>query len=225
MNLYLKKEEQVQYTVKQLACFFPCGSDSQTTHEIDLYIPLAYERLEYCFSRVKNRYYHKDGQPFFSPLITDQYATFLYLLANTIYSESRNRELADRLYALNKALHGLDVYYEVSLPSIFLLVHTVGTVLGRAQYRDYLVVYQGVTVGGNLNMEYPTMGTGVGLFANSSIIGNSIVGDGSSVSAGSLLVDCAVPAGHVCFGMYPENRFKPSRRKIAEHYFHLEESL
>ena len=223
MNLYLSKEEQVHYTGRQLSCFFPCGSDSKTEGEIEQYISLAYERLEYCFSRVKNRYYHQDGKPFFSPLITDQYATFLYLLANTVFSESQNRELDDRLYALNKALHGLDIYYEVELPKIFLLVHTVGTVLGRAQYEDYLVVYQGVTVGGNLNMEYPTIGKSVGLFANSKVVGNSVIGDGTAISAGALLVDCSVPEGQVCFGMYPENHFKPSKRRIAEHYFHLEE--
>ena len=103
-------------------------------------------------------------------------------------------------------------------------MHAVGTVLGRAQYSDYLVVYQGVTVGGNLNMEYPTIGTGVGLFSNSSIIGSSVIGDRSAVSAGSLVVDCAVPDEHVCFGMCPENHFKPSKRRIVDHYFQVEET-
>ena len=40
--------------------------------------------------------------------------------------------MKDKLFLLNKALHGCDIYYEVALPSVFLLVHPLGTVLGRA---------------------------------------------------------------------------------------------
>ncbi len=221
MILYLNKEEQIQYTARQLANLFPCGSEAQTTHDIGQCIDLVYERLEHCFSRIAVKYYKKDGEVFFSPLITDQYATFLYFLGNTVFVESQNRELADRLYALNKALHGLDVYYEVELPKIFLLVHTVGTVLGRADYSDYLVVYQGVTVGGNLDLEYPTLGKGVGLFANSNIIGGTEIGADASVAAGTLLMNYKVPAKHVCFGMHPANECKPLKKKVTDHYFAL----
>jgi len=219
MQLYLNKTEQIHYTAKQLSCFFPCRNEKETREEIATYIDSAYERLEYCFSRISIKYYHKNENVFFSPLITDQYATFLYFLANSIAVKSDNKELADRLYALNKALHGLDVYYEVKLPQIFLLVHTVGTVLGRAHYEDYLVVYQGVTVGGNLKLEYPTIGKEVGLFANSKIIGNVIIEDRAMISAGALLMDSKVPAQHVCFGTHPNTQCKPLKKSITKHYF------
>ena len=219
MQLYLSKADQISYTAKQLDHFSPCVGDGRTVAEISRCVDLAYDRLEHCFSKVSVKYYKKDGEVFFSPLITDQYATFLYLLSNSIATESQNFELADRIYGLNKALHGLDVFHQVQLPRIFLLVHTVGTVLGRACYSDYLVVYQGVTVGGNIDLEYPTIGKGVGLFANSMVIGNSVVGEGSMLAAGALLMDSNIPDGHVCFGMHPENKHKPLKKSVAERYF------
>ncbi|MBN2703869.1 MAG: hypothetical protein JXR23_06620 [Pontiellaceae bacterium] len=219
MDLYLDRDAQIAYTSSQLNLFFPCGNTEATGREIGRCIDLAYDRLEHCFSRISVKYHTKDGKPFFSPLITDQYATFLYFLANGASTIIENVELADRLYALNKALHGLDVYYQVRLPEVFLLVHCVGTVLGRASYGDYLVVYQGVTVGGNLDLEYPTIGKGVGLFANSSVVGNSVIGDGSMVAAGSLVMGCQVPAGSVCYGTHPENRCKPLKKSVFDHYF------
>jgi serine O-acetyltransferase len=41
-----------------------------------------------------------------------------------------NTTLADRIYYLNKALNGLDLFYEVEMPDVFYLDHPVGTVIG-----------------------------------------------------------------------------------------------
>src|SRR5437588_860224 len=76
--------------------------------------------------------------------------------------------LAACVYGLNKALHGLDVFYEVELPTIFAFQHPVGTVLGRAHYSNYLLVYQRCTVGSTLSGESPTFEPGVVLFGGSS---------------------------------------------------------
>ena len=71
---------------------------------------------------------------------------FLYFLSQE-YKSDENEELASRFYLLNKYLFGIDIYYEVNLPKIFMFIHPVGTVLGRAEYNDYLVVYQRCGVG------------------------------------------------------------------------------
>lgn len=42
-------------------------------------------------------------------------------------------------------------------------MHSVGTVLGRANYGEGLVVYQGVNVGGDLRLNFPTIGKGIDL--------------------------------------------------------------
>lgn len=177
------------------------------------------DRLDFCFRRIRLKYYHEGNSASFSPFNTDQYATFLYFLANSAAKLKDNTALADRLYALNKALHGIDIFHGVQLPDVFLLVHCVGTVLGRASYGDYLVVYQSVTVGGNLDLEYPTIGKSVGLFAGSSVIGRCSLGDDSMMAAGSLIVDRDVPSQSACFGSSPNNTLKAANRSVMERYF------
>ena len=220
MQLYLKQEELVGYIAKQLSHNFPLGdSYEQLCAEIWRGLPLALERVDYCFSRSKAKYFQTDGVASFSPLVTDQYAMFLYFLANTIYLETANTVIADQLYALNKMLHGIDVFYQVELPKVFLFVHSVGTVLGRAKYGEGLVVYQGVTVGGDLKLDYPTIGKGVGLFSNCSVIGASVLGDGVAVSARTTIINDVIPPGKVCFGQHPNLQCKQSKTNIQERYF------
>lgn len=220
MQLYLKPEPLADYIAKQLFNSFPVGdSHEQVRAEIWRGLPQALERVEYCFSRSKAKYFQKDGEAFFSPLMTDQYAMFLYFLANTIYNETANVGLADRLYALNKMLHGIDVFYQVELPKVFLFVHSVGTVLGRAKYGEGLVVYQGVTVGGNMKLDYPSIGKGVALFSNCSVIGAAVLGDDVAVSARSVILNDVIPAGQVCFGQHPNVQCKKSKSNIQERFF------
>jgi serine O-acetyltransferase len=219
MKLFLDHDALVDYVSRQLCNCFPCGVESQTRQEIGRAMPKALDRTEYCFSRIKAKYFQQEGVAFFSPLNTDQYAMFLYLLANTVFCELQNQAVADRLYALNKMLHSIDAYYQVALPKVFLFVHSVGTVLGRASYGEGLVVYQGVTVGGNLKYEYPVIGRGAALFSNCSVLGRSDLGDGVMVAARSLLMDVAVPSGHVCFGMHPEVRWKQTQSNVLDRYF------
>ena len=221
MRLHLAPEELTQYAARQLDHLFPLGSLADTGRVLARHVPKALERLEYCFARINNKYYQREGEAYFSPLMTDQYATFLYLLANTVFKDGQNAEMAGRLYALNKALHGLDVFYEVEMPRVFLWVHCLGTVLGRARYGEYLVVYQGVTVGGNLAYEYPDIGSRVALFSNSSVLGKTAVRDGVLVAARASLLDVEVPPDHVCYGQHPEERWKPARRSVMSQYFNL----
>jgi len=60
-----------------------------------------------------------------------------------------NKNVCEKIYCLNKCLNAIDIYFEVELPNIFLLVHPLGTVLGKAKYNDFLLVYQQCTVGSN----------------------------------------------------------------------------
>ena len=66
---------------------------------------------------------------------------FFVFFSNSCYKNSLDKTICDKIYFLNKILNSIDIYYEVSLPNIFLLIHPVGTVLGRANYSDYLIVY------------------------------------------------------------------------------------
>ena len=119
--------------------------------------------------------------------------------------------VAAKAYALNKALHALDAFYEVELPAIFTFVHPVGTVLGRATYGDHLCVYQNVTVGADPANAHPVIGRSVILYGGSRVIGSALVGDNAVVSAGTTIIGGEVPAGHVAFGQHPNVSTKPTR--------------
>lgn len=111
---------------------------------ISEYMAEACKRTLNCFSKNTNKYFQKGKIDVHH---TGQYAILLCYLARVAF-EAGDRETADRVYALNKALHGFDIFYEVELPNVFFMEHPVGTVLGRAQYSDRLFLGQNVTVGG-----------------------------------------------------------------------------
>jgi serine O-acetyltransferase len=156
-------------------------------------------RMEHCFSRIANKYFFDGQNAVFDHLHGDQYAMWLYLLGNELYRRGGPVQACKKLFLLNKALHGCDIFYEVELPTVFLLVHPLGTVLGRARYDDYLMVYQRVGVGSNHDV-YPTLGPHLTLRPGSSALGNCRVGSHCSIAAESLLLDRDLPDHSVYIG-------------------------
>jgi serine O-acetyltransferase len=217
MQLSLSENELVDYVGAQCENFFPDGRDVRAT--LAEIMPEALARMDFLVSHVDLKYYRKDDKPYFSHLNTDQYAAFLYFCANTAYRRAPGSGVADKLYALNKALHALDVFYAVELPEIFLFSHPVGSVLGRAVYRNYFVCYQNCTVGGNTKLEYPVLGEGVALYANSAVIGNCKVGDNVQISAKSMILDRDVPDDTIVCGVHPAVEFKKPRHRVRDRYF------
>lgn len=216
MQLSLPQDTLTGYVKAQLDRFFPDGEPIDA--DFDQSVAACLERLEYCFSRSRAKHSCINGQARFNHLNTDQYATFLYFLSNTVHRRGGRPSLAAKLYALNKALHALDVFYEVALPEVF-FQHPVGTVLGRGHYSNYLVVFQRCTVGGNLDLVYPKLGEGVALYGGSAVIGDTTVGDNCWILAGTIVIDQPVPSGTVTFGRSPEIVSKPARRRVIDHFF------
>lgn len=128
-------------------------------------------------------------------------------MSREIWHNTENRTLSDKIYYLNKALNGCDLYYEVNLPDFFTLDHPVGSVMGRAEYGDGFSFSQCCTVGNNRGI-YPRIGKNVKMCAYSSIIGDCKVGDNVIIGANSGIKDCDVPENTVVFGQYPNNTFK-----------------
>lgn len=162
-------------------------------------MPRALERLEHCFQAIDNKYFFDGEQAVFSHLHGDQYCMWLYLLANELHRQRGPVDVCAKLFAVNKALHGCDIFYEVALPDIFLVVHPLGTVLGRARYSDYFVAYQRVGVGSNRDV-YPTFGTHVTLRPGAAVLGRSHIGDRCQIATESLVLDRDVPADNLYIG-------------------------
>lgn len=180
------------YVNRQLNNFFGnCDVSEQN-------IEKALISIEKCFSYSANKYFSDNSTIKFSPLHSVQYSIFIYFLSRVMFYEG-NIDSATKLYYLNKVLHSFDCYYEVTLPDIWCAEHPLSSVLGRAKYKNGLFIYQGVTVGGS-NNKYPSLGENVLMYSNSSILGNSIIGDNVILSTGVTVLDTNVPSNSFVFG-------------------------
>ena len=144
-------------------------------------VGLALERIKVCFDPIIEKYYFKENNSIFNHLHGDHYATFLYFVSNNAF-KLENISLATKVHLLNKAMFGIDLFYDVELPDHFMLSHPIGTVLGRAKYSDFFLVHQQVTVGGTNDLLYPSFEGSAILFSNSSVIGNCKIGGGFILS-------------------------------------------
>ncbi len=158
---------------------------------------------ENCFRQSVNKYYIKDGEVFFSVYHSGQYCIFLYWLSRQVFlNHPEYRQLADKIYCLNKALNGLDLYYEVVMPEVFHLDHPVGSVMGRATYGSNFTFAQACTVGNN-NGVYPVIGKNVQMLSGAKILGQCHIGDNVIVAANAYIIDTDIPENSLVFGSSP----------------------
>lgn len=192
MILSLPKARLAKYVQGQLGSLFPDGYNADS---LGTYLNDTLDRLATCFTAIADAHYWRGGETFFNHLNSNQYAMFLYLLSNTIHRRTDRLSLCDKLFLLNKALYGIDAFYEVELPGIFLFSHAGGTVLGRAQYSDYFLVYQQCTVGSARAPEkagrgvFPVLGRHVSLYAGAAILGACQIGDNCKISTQSVIIN------------------------------------
>jgi serine O-acetyltransferase len=219
LSLSIKASSLVTYVTKQLNFFFP-DEDIVTEDAINTIIFEAINRLEQCFQSINLPYYRKDGNPFFNHLHGDHYSSFLYLLSRQAYLNGFE-SVASKIFLLNKALFGIDAFYTIQLPESFVFVHPIGTILGRATYSNFFVVYQGVTIGANANGVYPTFSERTILFSNSSIIGDSKIGSDFIIGAKSSLINSLVPNNKVVVGNYPNHNILTNTSNQITNYFYL----
>lgn len=217
MKTFLSAERLAAYVARQVSGLFPDREVSGV--ELLRYVGTALERLDCSLGGMTDKYLPPGGERMFNHRNTDHYAMFLYLVSNSVFRLEGEPELAEKTYALNKALHALDVFYEVALPEIFFFQHPVGTVLGRARYSNYLAVYQRCTIGGK-DRVYPTIGEGVVLYGGCAIIGNCRVGNNVWLSTGSGVMQQDIPDNSVVFGQSPALTIKPTRRDVRRDFFH-----
>ncbi len=209
MILSLKKTELLKYILYQVYNLFP-DNNKYNDAKIQSSMDETLDRVEYCFSKINNKYFYNNKNVVFNHLHGDQYSMFLYFLSNTLYRKEFNPTLCNKLFLLNKTLFAIDAYYEVTLPDIFLFVHPLGTVLGRAEYSDYMIVYQRCNVGSNHDI-YPTLGAHLSLYPGSSILGKCKVGNNVKIAANALLIDRDIEDNNLYIGTPKE--FHVSEKK------------
>lgn len=197
MKLSLPYNEFAAYTFRQLKTLFPDGRPLRHK-EFKRPFEQALERTAHCFRHVALPGYSREGEPALNHLHSDQYAVFLWFLSNSIWTDTWHEAAANKLFYANKTLHGFSCMYDTKLPAIFLLLHTTGTVLGKASYSDYFVAAQNCTVGAHKGV-YPVIGEMTAMLPGSSIIGECRVGRGVSIGIGATVYRRDVPDESVVY--------------------------
>lgn len=223
----LARNDLLEYMDRQADHLFPDGIRFHG-NDVESAFSLALDRLESSIRTVTLPGYHNEtGAPVFSHMHADQYAQLIYFFGNSLWNLSRNRPVCDKLLALNRTLHSLFLSYKCNMPEHFVLGHPIGTILGNADYGDYLVVFQGVTVNTETDPNgnaAPHLGKGLFLAAHSKIIGAQTIGDRVSVGVGTLLYQQDVPDDHIALCVDGETVIRPRKNTEckAQQYFNVQ---
>lgn len=209
-----------KYLNNQLNNHFP--DNIEDFEQLSKYVDSALMRLEFCFSQIRLKHFSENGKAIFNYLNGDQYCMFLYFVSNEAYQNN------DELYyskcsLLNKFLFSIDLFGHIKMPEIFLLVHPLGTIIGRAKFDNYLVIYQNVTVGGvhsvNNSIQYPSFGKGVILYSKTSVLGNAHISDNTIIGANTSIIGKDYPQNSLIIGSYPNNIVKDTESKVKDMFF------
>ena len=204
----------LSYVGRQLDNFFPDGRGEAERPALQSQLEPALRRLERCIAEVRM---WAPGR--FDHLHSSQYTTFLYYLANTLWRSGGAHALCDKLFGLNKALNGIDLFYEIDMPEVFFIGHSVGIVLAKARYGNRLVLYQNSTVGKN-HGQAPSLGDGVVMYTPSAVIGRCEIGPGSVIAQGTSIVNRSTPGNCMVFqGEAGGLVFKPPTRDVLADLF------
>ena len=148
----------LDYVVRQQMAVVPDGREDVFRRAVDAHLDEALARISVCIDGCAP---WRPGE--FNVLQSSQHTIFLYYLANSIWKGSGDTAAPTRLFLMNKALNGIDLFYETAMPPVFYIGHSVGIVLARANYGNHLVLYQGVNVGRHKD-QIPTIGDRVVLY-------------------------------------------------------------
>lgn len=210
------RQSLIDYTCAQIANFFPDGKNELVRAQVSRHMDETLVRVERCINAVRMWTPER-----FNYLNSSQYCIYLYYLSNTIWRNERDAAVPTRLFCLNKTLNAIDLFYEIEMPDIFFIGHSVGIVLAKATYGNYLVLYQNSTVGKNHGVA-PVIGDGVVMYPNTAIIGRCKVADGTVLSQGTSVINRDTPGNCVA---YPGDQgslvFKSTKRAILEDIFRL----
>ena len=196
------KEDKVKSTlIHQLENFWT-NIDREAIYSC---IPKALDQMQSNFSAMPMGRFRNENGVNFNILHSVSWSIFLYRISRLLYIKGNQYE-ADCVYYLNKIMNANDWYYEVQLPVHFMAEHPLGSVLGKAKYGDYLFVYQGTTIGGNRKngkLFYPKLGNNLVLYANSTILGDTVIGNNVIISANTYLINENIPNNCIVFGQSP----------------------
>lgn len=215
----INNSDLTDYVSAQFNNFFP-SKQKVKPEEISSSVVRAIERIQFNFQHINLPYYYREDKVVFNHFHGDHYCIFLCYLSEALF-KAKKIEIASKAFSLNKLLHGIDAFYEIEFPDIFLVVHPIGTILGRAKYSNYMVFYQNVTIGTDLSGIYPTFKGKHILYSKSSIIGDCIISEGVNFGAGSFIMNTNIKSNKNIVGSYPSHRVLEDKKNIISNLFNI----
>lgn len=173
-------------------------------------------KMDKCFSGINRKYYKKSLKNL--DLNNSDHLCQIFYFAGNISFNLKKDDLAKNFFILNKIYNGLDLFYSVKLPKIFLFCHPLSSVIGNARYSDYTVFFQNVTIG-RKKKYYPTFGKGIIFYPGSVVVGNCKVGDNTIFAPNSSIIDTNIPKNSIVIGKYPNLIIKKNKNNVIEHFF------
>ncbi|HXA39822.1 MAG TPA: hypothetical protein VNW53_12545 [Phenylobacterium sp.] len=210
------RESLLAYITAQCAHVVPDGREAVFRTVVDAHLDESLERMHRCINACAP--WRPDE---FNVLQSSQHTIFLYYLGNTIWRRSGDTGAPTRLFLMNKAFNGIDLFYEIAMPEVFYIGHSLGIVLAKATYGNYLVLYQNSTVGRHKD-QIPVIGNRVVMYPGSSIAAGAVVEDDVVISQGVRVIGKHVPRGQMVFaGAGPELVLRPRPDDLMSEYFRL----
>jgi serine O-acetyltransferase len=210
------RQSLLDYIARQQAAIAPDGKEDAFRALCDAHFDEALARMARCIDACAP---WRPGE--FNVLQSSQHTIFLYYLANSIWKGSGDTGAPTRLFLMNKAFNGIDLFYEIAMPEVFYIGHSLGIVLAKATYGNYLVLYQNSTVGRHKD-RIPVLGERVVLYPNTAVVGSCVVEDDAVVSQGVSILNKRVPKGMMAFAGGPgELVFRPRPEDLIGEYFRL----
>lgn len=199
MQTSLSISELKNYIFSQMKNFIPDNilTDGAIT---DVDIEYALNKCDFCFKHIKNAAFSNEKKETnFSHLHADQYAMFLVYLSNFIWKDREDRIVCDRIMYLNRILHSFMMSYKAKVPDIFWLAHPIGSVIGNADYSDYLYISQNCTINtaGTPEELKPHIGKFFAMGAGAALIGDKDVGDNCSIGVNAMVYNTELKDGSV----------------------------
>lgn len=207
-------DELANYVCHQLNNFFP-DKNPVTKKSLEPAFSSALSRTQICINSVRN--WKLDH---FDPMHSSQYCTFLYYLSNSLWKKEQNTTVCTKIFYLNKALNGFECFYDNNLPEKFFIGHSVGIVLVRNDYKNYLILYQGSTVGRNKD-DTPILSERIALYPNSSIIGRCNIASDCIVTPGTQVVNQSTKEKSLILQQDGKLISKPTNSSLFEETFRL----
>ncbi len=158
------------------------------------------------------------------------HAILIHRVAHFLHAKWRVPVLPRVISVFSRFLTGVEIHPGAKIGRGFFIDHGSGVVIGEtAEIGNDCVFFHGVTLGGtghHMDKRHPTIGRGVLIGANATLLGPIDVGDDAKIGAASVIINRDVPANCTAVGA-PARIVKRDGAAADEplplaHYHHIE---